>query len=62
VSNQEIIDHDCAKESGVTFDCEEAKKLDFDTYQIRTRWPRKQCPICRAICYASYEHYIAGDW
>ena len=33
---------------------------------VRMRWPRKfmQCPDCSygAISYASYEHYIAGDW
>jgi hypothetical protein len=34
--------------------------------QIRERWPRFDgiCPDCsdHVIVYASYEHYVAGDW
>lgn len=54
-------DHDCTKESGVVFP-DEAKGLSSD--EIRERYPRKRCPRpgCNTICYASYYHYIAGDW
>ncbi len=33
--------------------------------EIRRRWPRgNKCPDCgmMGIFYASYEHYIIGDW
>lgn len=47
-----------------TFDAEAAK--DLDPYVVRERWPRGSgmCPDCgaRVICYASYEHYLSGDW
>ena len=52
------------KEAGVIFDEETARGLD--EYEVRRRWPRKtaRCLQCGAstICYASYMHYIAGDW
>ena len=46
------------------FDKEAAKGLD--SWQVRERWPRFNgpCPDCgsRVIGYASFEHYLAGDW
>jgi hypothetical protein len=46
------------------FDSVSAKNMD--SYEIRKRWPRGHysCPHCRqsVITYASFEHYIAGDW
>jgi len=48
----------------VNFDAQAAK--DLSASEIRARWPRvsDRCPQCgeRVICYASYEHYYAGDW
>lgn len=48
----------------VPFDEEASKNLDAD--EVRKRWPRKTqtCPDCgdTIICYASYMHYIQGDW
>lgn len=48
----------------VPFDAEAAKALD--SYDVRKRWPRldQECPDCKArvISYASFEHYIAGDY
>ena len=54
-----------ACDHGVTFDQEAAEGLD--TYEIRKRWPRLhgECPKgCgfSGIGYASYAHYIYGDW
>jgi len=47
------------------FDAEEARKLN-DAGEVRKKFPRffGQCPDCGAqvIGYASYEHYIMGDW
>lgn len=47
-----------------TFDEEAARGLD--EYEVRRRWPRfmGQCPTCKGqvIIYASYLHYIMGDW
>jgi len=34
----------------------------YDSYEIRKKWPRRQCPECSCICYESFTHYIAGDW
>lgn len=56
---REACDH------GVTFDEEAAKGLD--AYEVRKRWPRHYgvCPRgCgfTGIAYASYMHYISGDW
>lgn len=49
---------------GVTFDSEAAK--DLSVYEVRKRWPRLDgvCPLCGfvGIGYASYQHYIMGDW
>lgn len=28
---------------------------------VRRKYPRTHC-ACGAICYASFTHYIAGDW
>jgi hypothetical protein len=47
-----------------TFDAIEARGLN--SAQVRKRWPRfkGECPDCgdRMIAYASFEHYMAGDW
>jgi len=47
------------------FDAEDARKLN-DAGEVRKKYPRffGQCPDCGAqvIGYASYEHYIMGDW
>lgn len=54
-----------ACDHGVTFDLEAAK--DLPVTEIRRRWPRgfglcpKNCGWS-GICYASKEHFIAGDW
>lgn len=50
---------------GVTFDLEAAKGLD--AHEVRRRWPRGfgECPLgCgySGIAYASYMHYLYGDW
>ena len=50
---------------GVTFD--EEASIGLSSLEIRQRWPRMSglCPIgCgyKGICYASYLHYVAGDW
>lgn len=46
------------------FDLDASRGLD--EYEVRRRWPRfwGQCPTClgQVIAYASFEHYIAGDW
>lgn len=43
-----------------------AAAASLDAAEVRKRWPREDrvCPKCGACCitYASYEHYIAGDW
>ena len=54
---------DC--DHGVVFDEQAAKELD--AYEVRKRWPRLMgtCPKgCgfHGIGYASYAHYIYGDW
>lgn len=61
---QRVLDHDCFVLSGVTFDEETWKKEaeTMDTAEFRARWPRKECPKCRTVCYASYMHYLAGGW
>lgn len=57
----EKCEHEGAK---VEYDSEAAKGLD--AREIKKRWPRffGPCPDCGAqlIKYASFEHYIAGDW
>jgi hypothetical protein len=39
---------------------------DLSDSEVRRRWPRfdGKCPTCQCllISYASYEHYIMGDW
>lgn len=49
---------------GVTFDEEAAKGLTSE--EVRKRWPRKKvnCQQCgfSGIEYASYLHYLSGDW
>jgi hypothetical protein len=63
----EVSHTDC--DHGITFDEEAYKGLGPN--EVRKRWPRgwftetKPCPKgCgyRGIYYASYMHYIAGDW
>lgn len=55
---------ECEPADPPTFDEEAAKSLD--SWEIKRRWPRKQtvCVKCGAsmIAYASFMHYIAGDW
>lgn len=47
------------------YDDAEAQKIN-DAWEIRKRFPRfwGTCPDCsqQVICYASFEHYIMGDW
>lgn len=54
-------DHDCLKESGVTFDEAEAMSKNLSANECRKRWPRKNCPKCGRICYASLAHYVYVD-
>ena len=46
------------------FDQKAAAGLSSD--EVRKRWPRfgGLCPDCGTwtVAYASYEHYLAGDW
>jgi hypothetical protein len=57
-----------ACDHGVVFDEEEYKKVgNMSDTEVRKRWPRLMgaCPKgCgfNGIGYASYLHYIAGDW
>ena len=48
----------------VAFD--EAECANNDAFWIRQHYPRGygQCPDCKAhvVRYASFTHYIAGDW
>lgn len=48
------------KNANVHFDLEESHKCKT-WEEFYAKFPRKQCPDCGAICYASYEHYIACD-
>ncbi len=50
---------------GIVFDAQAAKHLS--PHEVRRRWPRLfgNCPKgCgfSGIGYASFEHYISGDW
>lgn len=50
---------------GIVFDAEQAKNMD--SYEVREAFPRLSgvCPKgCGyvGIAYASYLHYISGDW
>ncbi len=71
----ELIKKDQEKEMGMDkckhptltppeFDLEASKALS--SAEVKARWPRKteHCPDCNqtVIMYASWEHYIAGDW
>lgn len=54
---------DCAH--GVSFDVEKSRGMSAQ--EIRNRWPRLMgaCPLgCgySGISYASYDHFVAGDW
>jgi hypothetical protein len=56
---------DCTHPSVVVaFD--EAAARGLDEHEVRRRWPRFMgtCPDCgcQLIKYASFAHYIAGDW
>jgi hypothetical protein len=58
---------DCCKHTGVplpAFNSSEA--FNIQSEEVRKRFPRFSgtCPDCKGlvIVYASYEHYIAGDW
>lgn len=50
---------------GVTFDYAAAQNLS--AHEVKRRWPRGFGPCPKGcgfhgIAYASYEHYICGDW
>lgn len=50
---------------GVTFDAEAARGLA--AREVRERWPRGFGPCPKGcgftgIAYASFKHYISGDW
>lgn len=57
-SDPEVCTH------GVTFD--EVAARGLDEYEVRRRWPRffGTCKHCgyTGIYYASYAHYVMGDW
>lgn len=57
-SNQLICAH------GITFDAERARGME--SHEVQSRWPRFDgtCKHCgyAGIYYASYEHYVYGDW
>jgi len=48
----------------VAFDEEAAKGMSAD--EVRKRWPRVwvNCSVCgfSGVSYASFAHYVAGDW
>lgn len=49
---------------GIHFD--EVRSQTLDASEVRRRWPRffGTCASCgyKGIYYASYAHYISGDW
>lgn len=52
---------------GIVFDLDNVKRLSLQSQDIKTLYPRLcgTCPLgCgyNGIAYASYEHYIYGDW
>ena len=52
---------------GVVFDLENVKRLSLSSRDIKTLYPRLSgvCPLgCgyNGIAYASYEHFVYGDW
>lgn len=57
--------HAVVCDHGVTFDAKAARGLSV--VEIRRRWPRGFGPCPKncgwsGICYASDDHFIAGDW
>ena len=63
------------KNIGAPEDCEHAASMpafdedaarDLDAHEVRKRWPRffGRCAGCgeQVILYASWAHYIGGDW
>jgi hypothetical protein len=48
------------------YDSEKVKKENMSPERVRELYPRfcGQCPDCgeQLIQYASFEHYLAGDW
>ena len=49
------------------FDLEEYNKTpNMSSFEVKEKWPRffGKCAECGyyGIAYASFEHYIAGDW
>lgn len=50
----------------VTPKFDEEKAQGLDSHEVKSRWPRfsGMCPDCgwHGIMYASYSHYIHGDW
>lgn len=58
-AKQDACDHNPA------FDEEAALKI-ADPWEVRRRWPRfsGECTKCgfNGVAYASFVHYIAGDW
>lgn len=59
-----LCEPECDFDEPVTFDEEAAKGLSPS--EIREKWPRKfsKCKKCQhtSIRYASYAHYVYGDW
>lgn len=65
MSDTEVARCDCGYEwPPVPFDEAEARKCG--AREVRRRWPRGDgpCPECgqMTIRYASFLHYLAGDW
>lgn len=59
---EQVDDGGC--DHGVAFDADAARGLS--SAEVRRLWPRffGTCQMCgyHGIYYASWEHYIAGDW
>lgn len=55
-------DHDCLQETGVTFDQALADRENLSASEVQMRWPRKRCPKCSKIIYASTAHMVYGAW
>lgn len=53
---------DCPSDHTKLVSFDPATARDLDSSEIRRRWPRVTCQECHTILYASYDHYIAGDW
>jgi len=61
----EVSGSDDACGHGVTFDEVASRGMHWD--EVRRRWPRLDgvCPLgCgfRGVAYASFIHYLCGDW